>query len=450
MSSFDVSEIDKFIGEMNNTDIENLDFDMYGIFDYAGFDPYAILGELMKVKKDKSISNDVFKDDILYIIMAVVKKGSITQKNKDKVSDSGKAKFDELIKKYNLKFGAGRNSEKKMLTFSRIANALPFLTVDLYIKQGDRFRYGAFGKNLIPVFARHQTFAACIPQKDFDRHTQQFLLVLVYIHSCDVAMLTRNEKNLNDEEKSQLVANQNTYITAAFGSSYPNNSDRLKFMYKIDFSPALKREVFELYEEFRSKYLREYPSIDGKHITEFLNNFQIRRSSAQSASTIGPQTPIGRSQGSLPLQRFAPSAQQFSDEQIRRLQARTAPSLFQEPPQTISTRRTKRSEGRSLAGQAIQSIISPQAGYQIPFSGFSQPNVPGFGPHAPGVPLQTYDFGQEIAPSAPQDFASSAPQASYLYQGEYQAEDPEDIASESDGHVALSGTPEGPVTGSAE
>jgi ribosomal protein L19E len=218
--------LDAFWEELEKMDVSTLiGDDVIRAFEYQGFNPNKLLQTIMKrgmdAKKDK---NQILKDIVDMVTIAIIK-GSITEKNLGKMSDTGKLTYQKFESVYKLVKGGSKGKESDHVTVARVAATMPGVVMNvLKQKPGLTKQFaGPFGSSALPYYLRHQAAAACIPQNSPPRLIE-FLLGLITAFTADQSKVLSQSKTGADE----LFDKQSNFVTTTYSSAHPVEASRVK------------------------------------------------------------------------------------------------------------------------------------------------------------------------------------------------------------------------------
>jgi hypothetical protein len=211
-------EIHSMWKSIDEYDVTLLDPEVVEAFKYQGFDPSAVLKSLMRSKKANKITQKDFLNDINTLCALAIIKGSITDKNIQKMSDKGKSIYDALEKKYSITRGGGKGKPAEVVTVARIAAAFPGKVIQLLQcrKVPGRDFVGEFQTHKLPGVIKHQALAACIPQSLPDK-SKQFLLDLVTAYSVDQTKTISKTKG----DTNELLERQRQFTNVSHNGMFP-------------------------------------------------------------------------------------------------------------------------------------------------------------------------------------------------------------------------------------
>jgi len=234
------ADVDSIIQLINNGNVEALQSEDFDIFQYQGFDPKKIVVALLKVKTAKSMSNDDFMKDVFTMVAIAMIKGSVNERNINKMSDDGKARVTALNSKYGIHMGGGRGQPSNIITYPRVMATFPDVAVRLTsVIGGKEFRGGPMGSTRLPEYMQVQVFPAVIPTY-LESTIKKALLLASLCYSIDQ---TVQISEIKDPEVKQLASSQNNFTIIGHNSPIPTNSVRtivFKKVVAVDDYPKIK------------------------------------------------------------------------------------------------------------------------------------------------------------------------------------------------------------------
>jgi len=257
-------EINDFIASFNKTDFSQLQFEKYKVVDFIGFDAFKVVGSLLKKAAEEKISMEDLKDDIIWMLVICLKKGSVTKNNKDKMSEEGKKQVDRLMTKYGMQFAAGKGATPELITFTRVLAAFPIAALSIMSHIGSRpVPAGPFGSAVVPSFMQHQVFASVIPRQ-INSQVISFIKTLVLAYSCDTSSVSSTNRMgvIKTEDLSKIASQQVTFVNAAFLAAYPGEAARLKYVTNLEWKTIYNKKTIALYESMCLTYFKDFPTLD--------------------------------------------------------------------------------------------------------------------------------------------------------------------------------------------
>jgi hypothetical protein len=199
-------------------------------FQYVGFNPNKILESIItKGKAAKRNKNEILSDIAEMCTIAMIK-GSITQKNLKKLSDTGKKSYSVLEARYGLKKGGSKGVDPDVITIARVGAAFPGSMMKILIQKptlGKTFT-GSFGSKNLPSYLRHQCAAACIPET-LDDKVKNFLLGLITAYTSDQSkVISKENKAIAAKKPSEIYEDQENFVMTTHGSNYPSLAVRIQ------------------------------------------------------------------------------------------------------------------------------------------------------------------------------------------------------------------------------
>jgi len=238
--------IDSFWAELEKLDPTTLiSDDVLDAFKYIGFDPEIVLKELLKRGKKADKDRAAITKDMVDIITIAIIKGSVTEKNLKKTSDSGKVMYKRLQDVYQLETGGTKGKDSTHLTVARVAAAVPGIVVQVLVKKPAYAKtfIGPFGSKSLPPYLKHQAAAACVPETASEK-LKEFILGLITAYTADQSKTLSKTKDSAEE----LFDNQLNYVMTTHGSKHPSEEHRAKIFKEFSLSSD--------YEKLQSVALR--------------------------------------------------------------------------------------------------------------------------------------------------------------------------------------------------
>jgi len=196
------------------------------LFDFMGFDPEIVMRVLLAINKyyqsltlEPPETSDTLKEDIIVAVGCTIRMGNLQFAASQRRSDEAKAVIGYLISKYGILVGStGAGMASTVLTFPRIANSFPVLTVRSAVVLGvQNNQQNELGSNVLPIFMRVAAFVSLL-DADLDDRTGEFIMRASCAFSCDYQR-TVHEGNLL---KHKLKKADNVFtIEDAWNSQYP-------------------------------------------------------------------------------------------------------------------------------------------------------------------------------------------------------------------------------------
>jgi hypothetical protein len=212
--------------EIEKMDVSSLvDDQVIQDFEYKGFNANELLRTILAKGLESGRAMKDLQQDLINMVTIAVIKGSITDKNLEKMSDKGKESYKALENRYALQKGGSQGKTASHITIARIAAALPGVVIQVLKKKpilAKKFT-GPFKTTGLPYYLRHQASAACIPAALPER-TKNFLLHLITAYTSDQSKALSKTKDTNTE----LFERQLQFVTTTHGSEHPSEASRLK------------------------------------------------------------------------------------------------------------------------------------------------------------------------------------------------------------------------------
>jgi hypothetical protein len=221
--SFTKIELDAVLALINKGDIEALKAEEFDQFQYQGFDPMRIVQSLLKIKTDKKIDDNDFKNDVIRMIGIAIIKGSITDKNLVKMSETGQNSVASLISKYGVEKNGGKGKASSVITFPRVMATFPDVSVRLAGVIGAKEFTGPLLSSRLPTCLKVQVFPAIIPRA-LSAETKKMLLTASLCYSIDQSIQISQIKEPN---LKQLAADQAKFTMIGHQSPVPSSTVRI-------------------------------------------------------------------------------------------------------------------------------------------------------------------------------------------------------------------------------
>jgi hypothetical protein len=217
------SDIERIIQLVNSGDVESLKAQEFEQFQYQGFDPFKIVAALLRVKTSKSIDDDVFKRNVFTMVAVGMIKGSVNDRNINKMSDAGKTDLKDLISKYGIRMGGGKGQPSGIITFPRVMATFPDIAIRLVSVIGAKeFRGGPMMSTRLPAYMQVQVFPAIVP-KNIDADVKRMLLTASLCYSIDQSVQISEMKS---PDLVQLSGDQANFVNVGNNSPVPSDEVR--------------------------------------------------------------------------------------------------------------------------------------------------------------------------------------------------------------------------------
>lgn len=226
--------VDQFWKELESMDpVSLLSDDVLDAFKYVGFNPDILLREFLHRGRVSGKNGKEISKDLIDVVTIAIIKGSVTEKNLKKTSDSGKVLYKKLQDVYDLQTGGARSRDSSYLTVARVAAAVPGTITSILVKKPEFAKtfVGPFGSKSLPTYLRHQSAAACIPS-DTPERLKDFLLGLITAFTADQTKALSKSKATAEE----LFDNQLNFVMTTFSSSHPSEQYRKKIFQQFSLS----------------------------------------------------------------------------------------------------------------------------------------------------------------------------------------------------------------------
>lgn len=195
-------------------------------FLFEGFDPEAILSELLKTVLKKKIGKEVFKQDMCTVIAIACNRGPISTKILSRMKEDGKERVMTMVSKYGIKMDiASDKLSRTDITSARIVNVFPFATMDICAgSDWARSFVGHFGSSDLPKGMLNTSFPACIPRGTI---CSEFLLRAYMLYAMDLADVTAFG-GLDPDSYGAVYTKQIGFAQAAMNAKLFKNEDRIR------------------------------------------------------------------------------------------------------------------------------------------------------------------------------------------------------------------------------
>jgi hypothetical protein len=223
-------EIEALVKQSVEVDMGKVDIALFLIFEFQGFDPYAIMRKLIFFKNTYGLTDEDLKVDILYMIAANIYMGNLSGKALSRRGTDGREMVDELTSRYQIQAGTtGTGIASEIITFPRVAGSFPIITARMAQRLPTKDMVGQpFQSTAVPKFMRVNAFASFCPPQMLMR-TRLFLLKASAAYSCDQSIVFQEGKNKKAKNKSEVVkveppliaGDQWTYLWAASEGPVP-------------------------------------------------------------------------------------------------------------------------------------------------------------------------------------------------------------------------------------
>jgi hypothetical protein len=218
--------LEQLWGEIERMDVSSLvDDQVIQDYEYKGFNANELLRTVLEKGLNAGRAMGDLQQDLINMVTIAVIKGSVTDKNLEKMSDQGKFSYKTLEDRYGLQKGGSQGKAANHVTIARIAAALPGVVLQVLKKKpilAKKFT-GPFKTTGLPYYLRHQASAACIPNSLPDR-TKNFLLGIITAYTSDQSKALSKTK----DGPAELFERQLQFVTTTNGSEHPSEISRKK------------------------------------------------------------------------------------------------------------------------------------------------------------------------------------------------------------------------------
>lgn len=243
------ADLERIIQVVNSGDVESLKAEVFDQFQYQGFDPYKIVQTLLKIKKDKSISDTDFRTHIYTMVAIGMIKGSVNEHNITKMADEGQQGIKDLSQRYNVKMGGGRGQPSGVITYPRIMATFPDIAIRLVKVIGPKeFRGGPMLSTRLPSYMQVQVFPAIIP-RDIGENAKRVLLTASLCYSIDQSVQI---SRLQNPDLKALAATQSNFVNVGHNSPVPSPEIRKNIFSGLSLSSDYD-SIISVLHDYKSK-----------------------------------------------------------------------------------------------------------------------------------------------------------------------------------------------------
>jgi hypothetical protein len=224
-------ELDEVWASIEADDTSEYDPDVAAAFDYQGFSASAVLTQVMVRGKRAGLDRKVILKDISLMCAAAHKKGSINDKNYQKMKKSGQAEYDRLAGIYNLVKGGAKGMSPETLTISRIGPTFSAKITRLILdgKLPGKSFIGPFKSSTLHSVMQSQFFVSVVPSSLPDK-SKDFIVGLCRAYSSDQTLALVQGKKPTAEE---VWDKQLGFIELTRNSDHPSDEARKAMCSKI-------------------------------------------------------------------------------------------------------------------------------------------------------------------------------------------------------------------------
>lgn len=243
------ADIDRILDLINTKDVEALKKEDYEQFQYQGFDPYRLLQALIQMKEGKNVNDQSFADDVCKMVAIGLIKGNVNDHNLTKMSDGGQKDLKDLMERYSMKKGGGRNQAADVITFPRVMATFPDIAVRMTkVIGGKEFRGGPFLSHNLPDVMKVQVFPSVIPMS-LDKKTKEFLMTASLCYSLDQ---TIQISRLENPDLKALSATQYPFVNLSHNSPLPKSATRIQTFNQLGM-PSTYSKILEVVQVYKDK-----------------------------------------------------------------------------------------------------------------------------------------------------------------------------------------------------
>lgn len=227
------SDLDSLIQLVNSGDLDRLRTEDYEQFQYQGFDPMKIVESLAKIQKQDNISSTDLVQDIFKMIAIGIIKGSVNNRNINKMSGEGQTTVKALENRYKIKREGGKGQSSGVITFPRLMATFPDLTVKMAKKIGPKeFRGGPMNSPRLPYYLQVQVFPSIIPRA-LNERTKHFLKIASLCYTIDQSIQI---SRLIKPDLKQVAATQMNFTNIGHTSPVPSEQNRKQLFKSLPLS----------------------------------------------------------------------------------------------------------------------------------------------------------------------------------------------------------------------
>jgi hypothetical protein len=258
MNKISDETVTNLLTHTQEVDIGKQDLTIFMVFEFQGFDPFAIIKKLIALKNHYGLTDEDLKVDIMYMIAANIYMGNLSGKSLIRRGQEGRDIVDELAARYQVRAGTtGTGLPSDVITFPRVAGSFPVLSCNMANRLPTKDMVGQPFKSVpVPKFMRMNVFSTFCPPA-LNMRTRLFLLKSCAAYSCDQSIVflkgeMRKQKKSSDESKidpKTIAADQWTYIWATSEGPVPPLPARRRFHAHINTS-GLYKELLPVVENY--------------------------------------------------------------------------------------------------------------------------------------------------------------------------------------------------------
>jgi hypothetical protein len=227
------TEVDAIFSDLQSeTSISSYDDETLSGFDFDGFNPATVIKVLISRGKQKSLDRSVVLSDLSHMASIAHRKGSITEKNYNRLKPDGKVLYDALEARYSLKKGGSRGLATDVITIGRVGPAMSgriFLLLHSGKIKPKKYT-GACQSSTLPDVFQCDAVASNVPAA-LSGVAQQYILGLCEARSidktCSISPKTPKPK------AKDVLESQKQYVFTSYSSQYPSEHDRLLNFKKV-------------------------------------------------------------------------------------------------------------------------------------------------------------------------------------------------------------------------
>jgi hypothetical protein len=224
-------ELDDMWSSIEADDTSEYDLEAAAAFDYQGFNATTILTQVMMRGKGAGLDKKTILKDISMMCAISHKKGSINDKNYQKMKKSGQTEYDRLAGLYKIVKGGAKGQPPEVLTISRIGPTFSSKIVRLILdeKLSAKSFVGPMKSSTLHSCMQTQFFVTVVPST-LPSRSQEFISGLCRAYSVDQTIALAQGKKPTTEESWEKQAN---FIELTKNSDHPSDTARKSMMAKI-------------------------------------------------------------------------------------------------------------------------------------------------------------------------------------------------------------------------
>lgn len=256
-------DVNKAVELVEGIDVKDLNPMTFSIFDFIGFDPFAIISVIKIICDHYKDPEKVMLSDIRFCIAACLYMGNIQAKALTKRSTEGRTKIEYLAQKYQMEVGStGTGMTAETVTFPRVAASFPVLAIKMAYKIPPKAVNLEFQSTLVPSFMRLTPFASLCSSK-LEGKARLFLMEACNAHSSDMS-IAYEKGRLKQAKKEikydpvQLASDQWGFVTIASESPVPEEAVKKTMLLALDI-PSHYENLEKVVRNYRAMMSKQDP-----------------------------------------------------------------------------------------------------------------------------------------------------------------------------------------------